>query len=210
MITLYGSGQSRSFRALWALEEAALNYEYIAMDREPGDEPRHLHSDAYARINSQHKVPTLVDGEIVLTESAAIVNYLALLSDGDLMPSTPSSRARYDEICYFVMTDFEQPLWSIGKHSFALPEEQRVKEMLATAAWEFSKSLTALRVHMTGRQLDTSAFAVGSAFTMADVLLAQTLNWADRFEMSIPKDLIAYRDRMYARAACRRALATVT
>ena len=205
MITLYGSGQSRSFRALWALEEAGLQYEYIAMNRELADRD----GEAYAKLNSQRKVPTLVDGEIVLTESAAMVNYLALLSDSDLMPSAPSLRARYDEICYFIMTDFEQPLWSIGKHRHALPEEQRVKGMLATAVWEFNKSLGALQVHMQGRQLDTSAFAVGSAFTMADVLLAQTLNWALRFEMSLPDDLVAYRDRMYGRAACARALATI-
>lgn len=207
MITLYGSGQSRSFRALWALEEAGLHYVYKAMSREPGDEPSHVNSTAYAQLNSQRKVPTLVDAEIVLTESAAIVNYAALLSDKDLMPSAPVLRARYDEICYFVMTDFEQPLWSIGKHRFALPEEQRIKEMFDTAGWEFNKSLAALRVHMKGRALDTSAFAVGNAFTMADVLLAQTLNWAQRFEMPLPQDLVAYRDRMYARNACQRAIA---
>lgn len=207
MITLYGSGQSRSFRALWALEESGLEYAYNAMSREPGDGANNVNGEAYGKLNSQRKIPTLVDGNMVLTESAAIVNYLAALSDNDLMPSTPMLRARYDEICYFIMTDFEQPLWSIGKHRHALPEEWRVKDMSATAAWEFEKSLAALKVHMTGRPLDSTAFAVGNAFSMADVLLGQTLNWADRFDRPLPEDLIAYRDRMYARDACRRAIA---
>jgi glutathione S-transferase len=96
-------------------------------------------------------VPTLVDGEVVLTESAAIVNYAAMLSPAkELLPTAIAERARYDEICYFVMTDLEQPLWSIGKHRFALPEEVRQPGMQKTAQFEFEKSLRALRHHFDG------------------------------------------------------------
>lgn len=149
-------------------------------------------------------MPTLIDGDLTLTESAAIVNYAGALAGTELIPVAPSTRAFYDEICYFVMTDLEQPLWTIGKHRFALPEEQRHEVAIETATWEFAKSQTALLHHLGGRE-----FAVGDSFSMADVLVAHTLNWASRFEMSVAQELMQYRDQHYARAACVASLATV-
>lgn len=191
MIKLYGSGHSRSFRALWALEEAGLDFEYIAVT------PDLLASADYKALNAQSKIPTLVDGSLVLTESAAIVNYAASLSAQTLVPESHAARAEYDDFCYFVMTDFEQPLWTKGKHAFVLPEEQRKTEVIETATWEFAKSQTALQQRMGKRE-----FAVGEQFSMADVLLAQTLNWAQRFEMDVAPELLAYKDRHYEREAC--------
>jgi len=197
LITVYGSGQSRSFRALWALHEAKVPCEHIQMTEAIRD------SDEYRKLNPQLKVPTLVDGDLVLTESAAMVNYAGHLSDG-LMPTSPAERAEYDEICYFIMSDFEQPLWTIGKHRFALPEAQRREAIFDTAQWEFEKSELQLQRHLEGK-----AFAVGGRFTMADVLVAHTLNWAIRFEMTVAPSLQAYRDNHYAREACVASLAVV-
>jgi len=142
MIKLYGRGESRSFRGLWALAESGLEYSYVTVQH--GD----ANSAYYETINSQAKVPTLVDGDLVLTESAAIVNYVAMRATAaELMPSDIALRARYDEICYFVMTDLEQPLWSIGKHRSKLPESLRQPGMLKTAKFEFEKSQRALHHH---------------------------------------------------------------
>ncbi len=196
MLTLYGRGQSRSFRALWALNESGLPFEYeqISGDSAP---------PAYASLNSQGKIPTLTDGALVLTESAAILNHIARTC-GRFIPESPADQARYDNIAYFVMTDFEQPLWTIGKHRFALPEAYRREEILPTATFEYKKSEEALMVLLDGRD-----FAVGEAFTMADILVAHTINWAQRFEMPVVDELIAYRDLHYARPACRKSLEAV-
>lgn len=198
MIKLFGSGQSRSFRALWALNEAGATFEYTELT------PEVRTSADYLRLNPQGKIPTLTDGDLVLTESAAIVNYAATLSSRDLIPPQASARAQYDDMCYFIMTDFEQPLWTIGKHRFALPEEQRRPAVIDAAIWEFAKSQSVLQQRLAQKE-----FAVGEAFSMADVLLAQTLNWALRFEMAVADELITYRDRHYERAACLASLATV-
>ncbi|MRI31772.1 glutathione S-transferase family protein [Endozoicomonas sp. OPT23] len=201
MIKLYGSGQSRSFRAVWALEEAGLDYEYqhVKIGSPEEDGSRH---PSYQAINRQGKVPTLVDGNLTLTESAAIVNYIAALAPGkQLMPAdSAAAKAEYDEFCYFILTDLEQSLWSKGKHSFVLPEEHRIEQMLSTVKWEWQRSLSALDKIMEGRE-----FAVGDNFTCADILLAQTINWADRFQFDIPQQYLDYRDRMYLRPACQRA-----
>ena len=197
MIQLYGRGQSRSFRGLWALLECGFesgkDFEYIHVD------PQNL-PNGYSSLNAQTKIPTLTDGELVLIESAAIVNYAGIKS-GKLIPKDLAGCAAYDNFCYFILSDFEQPLWSIGKHKMLLPEEHRVEAMLSTAVYEFQKSQTAL--------LDTwsiETYALGDEFTLADVLLGQTINWARRFGMDVNARLINYRDRMYQREACQQAL----
>ncbi len=204
MIDLYGSGQARSFRALWALEEADLSYNYhhIKFGSEQG--PLGALSAEYISLNSQGKVPTLIDGDLVITQSAAILNYIAATNpDKKLTPQdNVKLRAKYDEVCFFVLSDLEQPVSSIGKHRFALPEEFRIEKMADTAAWEFKRSLKALAQYLSEKE----KYVFGTSFSMADILVAHTLNMATNFGMDIPDTFSAYKDRMYKRPACQKAL----
>lgn len=194
-VVLFGNGQSRSFRCLWALNEADIGFEYRGIDRDSI-------SDEFLKLSPHMKVPVLTSGDLRLSESAAIVNYIGSLSEeATLVPTDVERRAQYDEMCYFVMTELEQPLWTIGKHRFALPEEFRHEVMFETATFEFEKAQQALENILQDR-----LFAVGAKFSMADVLLAHTLNWADRFKMTIKPALLEYRDRMYLRPACQESL----
>jgi len=106
------------------------------------------------------------------------------------------------------LTELEQPLWSNGKHRFAIPEEHRVPAMLQTAEWEFEKALGALAklCDLHAEPCHEGGFALGGEFSFADILLAQTFNWADRFEFEVPAEYLAYRDTMYGREAAKRAL----
>ena len=72
MITLYHCASARSFRPLWTLEELGLAYE-LKMLPFP---PRVLAPD-YLAVNPLGTIPTLFDGEMRMTESAAICQYLA-------------------------------------------------------------------------------------------------------------------------------------
>ena len=204
MIKLYGFGQSRSFRCLWALEEAGLPYEYIAakLRTDPAEPDSSKHPD-YLKLNAQGKVPTLVNDELVLTESVAILYYIARCApESGLLPNASMDvYARLDELACFVLAELEQPLWSKGKHMFALPEEQRIPEMFETAKFEFAKAVTTLD-HL----LPESEFAVGNSFTLIDILLAQTFNWAIRFEFELPEHFVALRNRLYERPAAKRAI----
>ena len=201
MIILFGSGQSRSFRALWALEESGLEYEYrhvvIGSPKQNGSQ-----SEQYKQLNFQGKVPSIKHGDSVINESSAILNYIATLSsDINLIPTDLASRAYYDEVCSFVISDLEQPLWTYGKHTFAIPKELRVSDVLPVTHWEFNKSLKALNNYVKDKE-----FVVGSHFTMADILICHTLNWAEAFKFEVPDNLLAYKERMYARPACLKAL----
>ena len=194
---LYGMGISRSFRALWAAHEAGIELDYSIV-KFGSSAANGNQSDLYKQLNYQGKVPTLVDGELVLTESAAIINYFANQAPKkNLIPSGTVDRAKYDQLCYFIVTELEQPRWSKGKHKFALPEQYRVPELIdKTLAFEFAKAQATLL-----GLLSTSGFAVGDHFSMADVLLTQTLNWAQRFEFALDESLIEYKERMMQREA---------
>ena len=206
---LYGMGQSRSFRALWALEESGLKYEYINTTlRVDGSQPDSAKHPSYLALNVQGKVPTLVDGDLVLTESIAILHYIARCApDSGLLPkiSTPAY-AKLDELTCFVLAELEQPLWSKGKHMFALPEEYRIPAMFDTAKFEFDKAVRTLD-HLLGKE--DREFAIGNSFCIVDILLAQTFNWAIRFEFDVPERYVALRDRHYQRPAAERAMAVI-
>lgn len=201
MMTLYGSGQSRSFRGLWALEEAGLAYTYVAVSIGSQDE-NGTHNTRYLNMNSQGKAPTLVDDDLVLTESAAIVSYIGEMAQPkNFVPQHAKDKARYDQIMFFVMSDLEQPLWTNGKHRFAIPQEYRVPDILPTTHWEFAKSLMALDALKGDEE-----YVCCGHFTFADIMVAQTLSWAERFGYEIPAPWTTYKDRMQGRPAFTRAL----
>ena len=193
MIKLYGYPRSRSTRVVWMLEEYGVDYEYIKIELLKGAGQ----AEDYLKVHADGKVPAIDDDGFVLTESAAIMTYL-----GDKYPASnlvpmPNSkqRAKYDEWCFFVLTELEQPLWTTGKHTFVFPEEKRVPEILEIARWEFLKACKVL-----AQRLENKTFALGESFSAIDILVAQTLLWAKAFDMPTgSKELDAYRDRISAR-----------
>jgi glutathione S-transferase len=197
---LYGTKKSRSFRCVWAAEEAGLSYEYIEVAL-GSTESNGSQTDEYRKLNIQGKVPTFCDGHVTLTESAAIVSYFAKIHpEKNLIPADNTiMRAQYDQLAFFVMSDLEQPLWTNGKHRFAIPKEYRVADVLPTTHWEFEKSQKAL-TSLIGEH--PTEFALGEQFTMVDILIAHTLNWAEAFKFEVLPGLLDYKNRLYTRPAC--------
>lgn len=201
--TLFGMGVGRSFRTLWAAEELGLDYQYIQLAFASKDE-QGSQGETYKKLNPQGKVPTFVDDDLVITESAAIVNYMAAQKPklGLIPQDGTAARAKYDEICFFILSDLEQPIWTQGKHKNFLPEPLRFADVLAdTLAYEFEKSQKAL-IELMG----STSYAAGENFTMADVLLCHTLNWAQRFNFYIEPSLLEYKNRLELRPAYQRAM----
>lgn len=201
MLKVYGAANTRSLRVVWALEELGLDYQYQAIDLAAG---MAQHEDFLA-INPAGKLPALEDDGVVLTESAAIVNYLAdKYSDNQFSPKAgTAARGKYDQWCYFVMTELEQPLWTIGKHKFAIPKEHRVSGVLNTAAWEFQRAANLLSMGL-GEQ----DYILGDEFSMADILVFQTLIWALAFKQPVEQsNLQAYIERVQQRPALAVAIA---
>ncbi|MCC8998199.1 MAG: glutathione S-transferase family protein [Candidatus Contendobacter sp.] len=201
MLTIYGCSNTRSSRVLWALEEAGAEYEYIEVDLRTGAGRQ----PEYLALNAGGKVPTLMDGEFILTESAAICSYVGdrFLSARLTPPVGSQERAHYDQWCYFTLSELEQPLWTLAKHTFALPERLRVPAVLDTARWEFGVAAKVLAAGLGQRE-----FIVGDGFTAADILIAHTLGWALAFKLPLEhENLTAYAARLLARPARARAKA---
>ncbi len=203
MIKVYGfskvnagaRGHTRDLRVLWALEEMQSPFELAGMDHPAHD----LSTDAYRRLSPFEQIPSIDDDGLVLSESAAIVLYLAKKS-GRLIPSDLAGETQVMRWCFAAMNSVEVPLlglmvldWtadgSCGKHrEFLVGWSNRVLRNLE-------------------RWLADRAFVATNEFTVADILMAHVLSSGIKDERLIAPypTLVAYRDRCLARPAWKRA-----
>lgn len=196
---MYGWSGSRTRRCLWTLEEVGADFMFEFLDKAAGEH----RSPEYLRINPNGRVPTLVDGSTVLFESAAICSYVARkYPEHGLIPEAKSpDYAQYEQWMFWTVAELEQPLWSIGKHRFALPPEYRVAEMERVAAHEWEQASAVVRDRLDGM------FMVAGRFTVVDILLTHTLLWADHFGLPMDAALSRYRDVHMQREAFQRTFA---
>jgi glutathione S-transferase len=193
MMKLYGFGPTRSLRALWGLKELGVEFEFIPVNLQAGEHKR----PDFLAINPAGKVPVLVDGDLVLPESAAIVLYLAeKYPEKGLMPTRLEQRAQVYRWVLFAVTELEQPLWRITKHSFLYPEHQRIAKDIDLAREDFTAMAAVLERHMDGRQ-----HIVGDRISVADCVTAYLMDWANEQQLldGCP-NLKAYLQRMYQRS----------
>jgi glutathione S-transferase len=189
---LYEFGPTRSIRVRWTLQELGVDFEPIRVNLVAGEHQR----SEFLKINPAGKIPVLVDGDLVLTESVAIVLYLAeKYSNKGLLPVNLDQRAQVNRWLLFAATELEQPLWRISRHTALYPEEQRLPADVIIASREFKEMATVAEKHMQGRK-----YVVGDRVTVADFVLAYTLDWGneDKLLGECPQ-LLAYMKRMYAR-----------
>jgi glutathione S-transferase len=141
-------------------------------------------------------VPVLVDGDNVLSESVAITVYLAdKYPDKQLIPRDLEARAQVMRWLLFTATEIEQPLWRMARHTRIYPEEKRLPADVALARDDFAPMAQVLEQHMMERE-----FVVGDSVTIADFVLAYTLDWASLAGLldELPR-LEGYMLRMYDR-----------
>jgi glutathione S-transferase len=189
---LYEFGPTRGLRVRWALQEIGAPFESIVVNLNQGQ-----HREAeYLQVNPAGKLPAFIDGDLVLTESAAIVLYLAeKYPQKRLLPDTPRARAEHNRWLLFTVTELEQPLWRIARHTFIYPEAERLEADAAIARREFREMAAVMEAHMRGRE-----FVMGDHVTVADFVLAYTLDWANEEGLlDEAPTLLAYMERMYRR-----------
>jgi|SRR5579863_5447802 len=189
---LYEFAPTRSIRARWVLQELGVEFDAETVNLVAGDQ----HRPEFLAINPAGKVPVLVDDDLVLNESVAIAVYLADKYPGKrLMPADPRARAEVLRWLLFTATELEQPLWRIAKHRVIYPEEKRLPGEVELAREDFAPMAAVLDRHMTDRE-----FVAGDSVTVADFVLAYTLDWAQMGGLleGLPR-LEGYMLRMYDR-----------
>ena len=193
MMKLYGFGPTRSLRALWGLKELGVEFEFIPVNLQAGEHRK----PEFLAINPAGKVPVLIDGDLVLPESAAIVLYLAeKYPEKGLMPARLEQRAQVYRWVLFAVTELEQPLWRMAKHRFLYPENKRLPQDIDLAREDFTAMAAVLERHMQGRQ-----YIVGDRISVADCVTAYLMDWANEHHLldGFPS-LTAYLQRMYQRS----------
>jgi glutathione S-transferase len=163
MYKVIGSLRSRAFRVMWMLEEIGQDYEHI---------PAAPNSDEARAYNPSGKIPALVDGDAVLTDSVAIMTYLADKHGALTAPAGTVARAKQDAMTLWLIDEFDAILWSAAKHTFALPEDKRVPAIRDSLMFEFDRSAAALSKRLDG------PFLMGDQITVPDLLACHCLNWA--------------------------------
>jgi glutathione S-transferase len=201
MITLYHCVGARSFRALWALEELGLAYElkltpFPPRFREPG----------YLDVNPLGTTPTLIDGETLMSESAAIGEYLARRygpSDLTVAPDEPGFGA-YLNFLHMGEATLTFPQTIHLRYAVFEPEERRLPQAAADyVQWFLS------RLKGAARMLDDTGYVAAGRFTMADISVAYALKLGEQlgFSDKYPQAFAAHLARMKTRPAYQRALA---
>jgi glutathione S-transferase len=192
-IVLYRSVASRSFTALWMLEELGLTYRSEIRDLRRGE----TRDPAYLKLNPMGKVPTLVIGDEVVFETPAIC---ALLADrygyGTLAPRIEDPR-RGPYLQWMVFST------AVLEPARAL---QEVRIDTPPGGWgggwgTIDEVARVLVGALTGRD-----FLLGDQFTAADVVLGATIS-VSLFRKSLPADpvLVAYNQRLEQRPAYQKA-----
>jgi glutathione S-transferase len=183
---------TRSIRARWTLQELGVDFEAVRVNLLAGEN----RSPAFLKLNPAGKVPVLVDGNVVLSESVAIVLYLAdKYPEKGFAPTDSERRAELNRWLLFTTTELEQPLWRIARHTSLYPEDKRLPADVVLASADFKAMAAVLDEHMKGRQ-----FVVGNTVTVADFVLAYTLDWANEAQLlgGFPR-LHEYMEHMYER-----------
>jgi len=194
MYQVVGSTKSRTARVLWMLEELGQPYEHI---------PAAPRSAEVSALNPAGKVPVLIVDGTAITDSTAIIQFLADRHGALTHPAGTLARAQQDSLTQFLLDEFDAALWMAARHSFILPEELRYSAIKDSLKWEFSRSQTELV-----RRMGEGPFLMGAEMTVPDILCAHCGVWAisARFPITEPA-LEAYIERMCARPAYLRAMA---
>jgi glutathione S-transferase len=188
-------GNTRDLRVLWGLEEMQLPFELVGIDHPAHD----LNTDAYRRLSPFEQIPAIDDDGLVLSESAAILIYLAKKA-GKLIPADAAGEAQVVRWCFAAMNSVELPLMSIlfldwGK------DDSCGKHRESLVGWA-NRHLANLE-----RWLEHREYVATDAFTVADILMAHVLAGIKDDSLIKPYARVAsYRDRCIARPAWKRTL----
>ena len=187
-------GLVRDLRARWALEEAELPYEVIQIGQDEQHSVPHLACQPFGQV------PVLLDGEVTLFESGAIVQYIAERSSV-LLPAEPAARARVTSWMFAAVSTLEP----------AASNLQEVDWFHAEAQWAEARrpavvDLLRLRFGSLSDWLRDRDHVAG-AFSAADILVTSVLRMVRHTDLVAESPVLAaYQARCEARPAFRRAL----
>ncbi|WP_421994042.1 glutathione S-transferase family protein [Reyranella sp.] len=196
-IVFYHNPQSRAQMVHWMLEEAGAPYRIVPIDFAKGEN----RTPAFLALNPMGKLPTIEHRGMVVTETAAIIAYLAdaFPAAGLAPPPGDARRAPYYRWLFFGAGCIEPAM--LDKMMNRPPVERK-----AAVGWgSYEDVMATLRQALAG-----GPYLLGEAFSAADVYVGSELRWAMMFGAPGVKGepvFEAYVARLSARPAARRTVA---
>lgn len=158
-------------------------------------EAKEQKGEAYRMLNPYGRVPTLVDGELVLYESSAIMEYLEqLFPVPSLLPEGAQARAQV--AMHVKLCDLE-----VGVHTSTLVFPRRFfpRERWNLEAQDQARATIDRHLAIVGRQLGERPYLVADTFTLADLAYVILTPFIELFELSPPANVLAWMERIESR-----------
>lgn len=198
-IKLYHCKGARSVRPLWTLEEMGIPYELETMQFPP-----RVTREGYLGINSLGTVPTLTDGDLTMTESAGICQYLVDCHGPTEIGLTPKDHDYGLYLNWLHRSDatLTFPQTIVLRYTRLEPEERRLKQ----AADDYTQWFFA-RLRSVEEAAGEREFLCANRFTIADICVGYALFLADTLGLrgGFKPNTHAYYERLRARPAFQRA-----
>jgi glutathione S-transferase len=171
MITVFGEG--RGFRVVWLLEEMGLPYKLRRVDLSAGVE-----DDAeFLAINPAGFIPAIVDGEVAMVESIAIMEYLMARYGPTPLAPTPADAAfpAYQQFLHLGEAGLAASIYFVNGARNLAPEAERDN-------WSARQALDVFetRLSLVTRRLARSPYLAGATFSAADISVTYALQLATR------------------------------
>jgi len=198
MITVFGEG--RGFRVVWLLEEMGLSYRLRDVDLLAGVE----NDPEFLDINPAGFIPAIRDGDVVMVESIAIMEYL--IARHGPTPLAPQAQdpdfPAYQQFLHLGEAGLAASMYFVSGARNIAPPDQRDN-------WSARQALDVFttRLGLVTRRLAQAPFMAGERFTAADISVTYALEMAQRnvgFPLGPAEQ--AYLARMNGRAAYERAM----
>lgn len=188
-------GNTRDLRILWALEEMGLPHTIVGMDHPSHD----LDAPSFRALNPFGQLPVIDDDGVVVTESGAILLYLARKT-GKLMPADLAGEAQVLRWSIAALSSVELPVLSLWFANLSGGEGSKPAQALH--GWSDMR-LGQLDGWMAARQ-----YVATDDFTVADILMSHVLSAAtNQGLLDAYANLVAYRQRCMDRPAWKKTIA---
>lgn len=196
---LYYAPNTISIASVIALEEAGLGFEPVRVDFASGEQTK----PAYHAINPKGRVPALVTDQGILTETGAILEFIAATApDAHLVPSDPWHAAQMRSAMYYLASTMHvNHAHKMRGHRWSDDDAAR-KTMTAKVPQTMTESCAFIEENVLTR----GPFVMGETFTIADPYLYVVCSWLEGDGVTVsdfPK-ITAFRTAMRARASVKR------
>jgi glutathione S-transferase len=167
MLKLFGNARSRAARCMWMLEEMGEPYELVETSVRIDD----LRNPAYLRLNPNARIPTLVDGEVVLWESMAINLYLAR-KPGPMELADAAALGVAAQWSFWAVLETEALLLDLLSHRMLLAQHVRDPSIAERDILLLQRPLGILDGALKARE-----YLASKMFSVADLNVASLLGW---------------------------------